>query len=229
MRYTTLLLDADDTLLDFQKTEARALEETFFRYGLPFNEEIRTMYHTINHNLWEAFERGDISKQQILDRRFRNTFRQMGVKDELSGFEEEFQLALGRGGYLLPEAMEVCQELSQSCRLYIVTNGVAATQNSRLDSSGLRRYLSDVFISESTGYQKPQKEYFDYVFARIPDFDPETALMIGDSLTSDMRGGENAGLDTCWYNPTGKPNYAGIRITYEIKELRELIPIVQGR
>lgn len=229
MRYTTLLLDADDTLLDFKKTEEQALRETFTAFGLPYNEEIRAMYGTINHKLWALFEKGEITKEEILRRRFRNTFAQMGVKDALVGFEEEYQLALGRGGFVLPEAMEVCRLLAGQCRLYIVTNGVEATQNSRLDRSGLRPYLSGVFISETAGCQKPQKEYFDYVAAHIPDWNPSQTLMVGDSLTSDMRGGENAGLATCWYNPDGKPNYAGIRIDYEITSLQELLEIAEGR
>lgn len=228
MKYTTVLLDADDTLLDFKRTEETALRETFLKYGLPYNDEIRAMYKTINHKLWAAFEEGAISKDQILARRFRNTFTQMGVKDELPGFEEEYQLALGRGGFLIPEAMEICRQLSAWCRLYIVTNGVEKTQNSRLDLSGLRPYLSDVFVSETTGFQKPQKEYFDYVFSRIPYFEKERTLMVGDSLNSDMKGGAGAGLDNCWYNPEKKPNYAGVPICYEITDLKELIDIVKG-
>ena len=228
MRYTTLLLDADETLLDFKQTEEQALRQTFQRYGLPFNEEIHAMYRTINHKLWTAFEDGFITKDQILKRRFRNMFTQMGIKDELTGFEEEYQLALGRGGFLIPQALEVCRQLSGLCRLYIVTNGVEATQNSRLDRSGLRPYLSGVFVSETTGYQKPQKEYFDYVFSEIPDFDRENTLMVGDSLNSDMKGGANAGLDVCWYNPEKKPNCVGVKVNYEISSLKELTDIVKG-
>ncbi|MBR6526629.1 MAG: YjjG family noncanonical pyrimidine nucleotidase [Lachnospiraceae bacterium] len=228
MRYTTLLLDADDTLLDFKKTEEYGLSYTFEKYGIPFTEEVRTTYKTINHKLWAAFEEGEISKPTILARRFRNTFAALGIQGEFPGFEEEYQLALGRGGFLIPEAMEVCQELSKNCRLYIVTNGVQATQASRMELSGLLPYIQDVFVSETTGYQKPQREYFDYVFSRIPDFDPEKTLMIGDSLGSDIKGGHNAGLDTCWYNPAGKTNGIGVPITHEIKNLKELYAIVKG-
>ena len=228
MRYTTLLLDADDTLLDFKKTEEYGLSYTFEKYGIPFTEEVRTTYKTINHKLWAAFEAGEISKPTILARRFRNTFAALGIQGEFAGFEEEYQLALGRGGFLIPEAMEVCQELSKNCRLYIVTNGVQATQTSRMELSGLLPYIQDVFVSETTGYQKPQREYFDYVFSRIPDFDPEKTLMIGDSLGSDIKGGHNAGLDTCWYNPAGKTNGIGVPVTHEIKNLKELYAIVKG-
>lgn len=228
MKYSILLLDADETLLDFKMAEAHALEETFRHYSLLYNEEIHALYHTINHQLWRDFEDGRITKDQILAQRFRKLFARLGIEDELSGFEEEYQRALGRGGFVLPQALEVCQELSRDCRLYILTNGVEATQESRLDLSGLRPYLSGVFVSETTGYQKPQKEYFDYVFSRIPGFDRSQALMVGDSLNSDMKGGEGAGLATCWYNPAHLPNEAGVRIDYEIHDLRELAKIVKG-
>ena len=228
MKYTILLLDADDTLLDFQRTEEYALSYTFEKYGIAFTDEVRATYKTINHKLWAAFEAGEITKDTILARRFRNTFACLGIKGEMAGFEEEYQLALGRGGFLIPEAMEVCQELSKTCRLYIVTNGVQATQASRMELSGLLPYIQDVFVSETTGYQKPQKEYFDYVFSRIPDFDPAGTLMIGDSLNSDMKGGQNAGVDVCWYNPAGKVNGVKVKPDYEIKNLKDLYAIVKG-
>jgi len=228
MRYTTLLLDADGTLLDFERAEDCALRETFGKFGLRYDDEIRAMYKTLNRKLWEAFEKGEISREQILRRRFRNVFHQMGVKEELAGFEEEYQLALGRGAFVMPNAPEVCRRLCGPCRLYVVTNGVAATQRSHLERSGLLPYLSGVFISEEMGYRKPQKEYFDHAFSRIPDFDRESTLMVGDSLTSDMRGGVNAGLSTCWYNPQRKPNFAGVRIDHEIHSLEELCAVAAG-
>lgn len=228
MKYKILLLDADDTLLDFKKTEEYALSYTFEKYGISFTEQVRSTYKTINHKLWASFEAGEITKDMILARRFRNTFAALGIQGEFMGFEEEYQLALGRGGFLIPEAMEVCQKLSESCRLYIVTNGVQATQDSRMKLSGLLPYIQNVFVSETTGYQKPQREYFEYVFSRISDFDPTQTLMIGDSLGSDMKGGCNAGLDVCWYNPDGKPNGAKIPLTYEIRNLKELYDIVKG-
>ena len=228
MKYTILLLDADDTLLDFQQTEEYALSYTFEKYGIPFTDDVRATYKTINHKLWAAFEAGEIHKSTILARRFRNTFAALGIQGEFAGFEEEYQLALGRGGFLIPEAMEVCQQLSQTCRLYILTNGVQATQESRMELSGLLPYIQDVFVSEATGYQKPQKEYFDSVFSRIPDFDPARALMVGDSLNSDMKGGKVAGVDVCWYNSGAKPNGVRVPLDYEIRNLKELCDIVKG-
>ena len=129
-----------------------------------------------------------------------------------------------------PETVDVVIELGgEDAKILFLTNGVEATQESRLTLSGLRPYLSGVFVSETTGYQKPQREYFDYVFSRISDFDKGRALMIGDSLSSDMKGGEGAGLATCWYNPEHAPNHTDVRVDYEIQELRQLYEIARGK
>ncbi len=231
MRYPILLLDADGTLLDFERAEDQALRLTLHRHGLPSDEETLSLYKEINRGLWTDFENGLITKQQILSRRFRELFAQLGIRDELAGFEEEYQLALGEGGFLLPGALEICRELREAgCRLYILTNGVEATQLSRLELSGLNPLLSGVFVSETTGYQKPQREYFEYVWQRIGGFAAEEALMVGDSLNSDIRGGAGAGVDTCWYNPRGMENRTETKPDYEIRDLNELINIArEGR
>ena len=228
MRYPIVLLDADGTLLDFDRAEDQALKLTLERNGLLSDERTLSLYKEINRGLWTDFENGLITKQQILDRRFRELFARLGITEELPGFETEYQLALGEGGFLLPEAFSVCRQLYDAgCRLYILTNGVEATQLSRLERSRLNPLLSGVFVSETTGYQKPQKEYFDYVWSRIPAFDLKKALMVGDSLNSDIRGGAGAGADTCWYNPQGKRNDSAVQPDYEIRELMELINIVK--
>ncbi len=228
MRYPILLLDADGTLLDFDQAEDQALRLTLERNSLPSDEETLSLYKEINHGLWTDFENGLITKQQILDRRFRELFARLGITEELPGFETEYQLALGEGGFLLPEAHSVCRQLcDEGCRLYILTSGVEATQLSRLERSGLNPLLSGVFVSETTGYQKPQREYFEYVWSRIPGFELRKALMVGDSLNSDIRGGAGAGVDTCWYNPQGKRNDSAVRPDYEIQGLAELIDVVK--
>lgn len=132
---------------------------------------------------------------------------------------------LGKGGFLIPHAYEVCEALGKTHDLYIVTNGVAATQYSRFARSGLDKLVKGIFVSEEVGVPKPQKEYFDYVFAQIPGFKKEQALMVGDSLTADIQGGIHAGLDTCWYNPGRNQAPAGLNITYEIHDIRELTEI----
>lgn len=227
MSYKTLLFDADNTLLDFRKTEAQAMTRTFAKYGIPYNQRTKDVYEEINQGLWKEFEAGKIEKKEVLNRRFQETFQAIGVKPPADfAFEKDFQLALGEGGYLIDGALELCRALSKDRELYIVTNGVTATQKSRMERCGLKPYIKGVFVSEEVGYQKPRKEYFQYVFDRIPGLELSRTLIIGDTLSSDIKGGNAAGIDTCWYNPCRKSNTTDAVVTYEITRLEELWDIV---
>lgn len=228
MRYDFILFDADDTLLDFGKAEDAALKQVFAEFDLPLTEEIRQGYLDINHGLWKALEKGEIEKPQVLARRFQDTFEKFGIPGPTDGsFEKRYQILLGEGAYLVDGAVELLNELKQEFRLAIVTNGVTATQTNRLRLCGLDRIIPDVFISEKIGVAKPQAGFFDAVFAELGQPERSRVLIVGDSLTSDMRGGEIAGIDSCWYNPKGKPNDTDVRPTYEIRDLAELRSIVR--
>lgn len=229
MRYDVILFDADDTLLDFHKTEDSALERVFQAYGLTLTDEILHGYMEINLELWKALERGEVTKNQVLGQRFQRTFQRFGLDAPKDGsFERTYQHFLAEGAFLLPEAESVLRALTGRCRMAIVTNGVAATQLNRLRLSGLDQLFQDVFISEQIGAAKPQKAFFDAVFQRLGEPLRNRVLIIGDSLTSDMRGGEVAGIDSCWFNPRGLANASGVPVTYEIRRLTELLKIVES-
>ena len=163
-----------------------------------------------------------MDRKTVIYSRFGLLFRELGIEDDGIGFEDVYQDLLGQQHVIIPEAPEVIDYLYRKYELYIVTNGVTATQLRRLKDSGMDRYMRKIFVSEETGYQKPWKEYFDYCFERIPQFDPEKSLIIGDSLSSDIKGGNNAGIKTCWYNPGKEQNTLNLRIDYEISSLKEL-------
>ncbi|WP_426347991.1 YjjG family noncanonical pyrimidine nucleotidase [Alloiococcus sp. CFN-8] len=229
IKYDIIFFDADDTLLDFQKAEKTALSEVFKSYGVEDSEEIFNKYIEINNKLWKSFELGEIAKEDILNSRFTLLFQELCLDKDGIKCNNDYLDALGRGDFLLEGSIEVCEYLSKYCDLYIVTNGVSKTQHSRIDNSPLMKYIKGVFVSEDVGYQKPLKEYFDFVFKAIGEMDRTKALIVGDSLSSDILGGINAGIDTCWFNPYKKENTLGIKADYEIKALQELYGIIEEK
>lgn len=225
-QFQTLLFDADNTLFDFTAGERIALEKAFLQHGYPLNEEIRSIYERINVGLWKKYEQGLLDRRTVIYSRFGLLFKEIGIDDDGIRFEDVYQELLGQQHIFIPNAKEVVEYLYSHYDLYIVTNGVTSTQMRRLKDSGLDRYMKQIFVSEATGYQKPMKEYFDYCFERIPGFEADKALIIGDSLTSDIKGGNNAGIKTCWYNPTQLRKESDIIVDYEIQSLTQLYEIL---
>jgi len=225
-KYKTLLFDVDDTLLDFAAAEKEALRMLFKEQALTITPEIESNYKRINHNLWKAFEEGKIARDEVVNTRFSLLFKEYGQVVDGALFEKSYRNYLEEGHQLVDGAFELISDLKNQYDLYIVTNGVSKTQDKRLRASGLHPIFKGIFVSEDTGYQKPMKEYFDYVFTRIPNFSANQALIIGDSLSSDIHGGRLAGLDTCWFNPNKVPKDSEIVPTYEIHKLDELYRII---
>lgn len=226
MKKKFLLFDADRTLLDFAASEKKALAKTFAEYNLPFTDAVYQWHLVNNAKLWQDYEKGIIDRKTVLYTRFVRLFEHFGYAGDGAAFEDSYRHNLDHACEVFPEASEVVQTLSKTHDLYIVTNGVASTQETRIGDSGLKPYLKDIFISEYLGSQKPQKAFFDQCFARIPDFDPTLALIIGDSLTSDIKGGNNAGIETCWFNPNGEENHTDAIADYEIRSLKELYDLL---
>lgn len=226
MKYEMLLFDLDDTLLDFEANERESLEKLFTDNGFTFNKEIFDTYHRINKELWNGYEKGTLDLNEVLNTRFSKTLHQLGQTVDGVLWEMQYRTLLGQGYQLMEGAYDLCQQLSKSHRLFIITNGVTETQLNRLRLSRLHPFFENIFTSQELGYQKPAKEFFDYVKEHIKEFKADKALVIGDSLSSDIKGGYLAGIDTCWINLKNTKNTLGIPITYTITKLPELYSIL---
>lgn len=226
MPYPYLLFDADNTLFDFDQAERNAHLLLCRAHGLAFSEEGYQLYHKCNADLWRDFDRGLCTKEYLLVERFRRYLAITGERADPEALNRDHLRALGEGAMLLPGAEELCRVLSRDHRLYLLTNAVASVQKARFANSAIVPYFQGVFISEEVGVGKPDPAYFEYVFRAVPGLARDNALVIGDSLTSDIQGANNAGLPCCWFNPKGQPRPQGLRIDYEIRALEELYAIV---
>ncbi|MDO4333434.1 MAG: YjjG family noncanonical pyrimidine nucleotidase [Eubacteriales bacterium] len=223
MKYRALFLDMDGTFLDFHAAEREAFDKAFGKTGKVPEKEHYLLYSRINDELWKAFERGEIEKEQIRNSRFGRLFEQLGISADGIAVERDYEIFLGEGHELIPHAREVLTFLAGRYPLYVTTNGFANVQRNRLKLAGIEGFMEQIFISEEIGYQKPKKEFFDACFSRIePSVLPGEVLLIGDSLTSDILGAKNAGIASCWFNPERRKNESGIQPDYEIGSLLEL-------
>ena len=221
-----VFLDLDDTILDFHKSEYVAIGKTMADYGVEPTEEVRRRYQVINKWHWEQLELGNMNRQQVLEGRFEMLFREMGVNVDAAQVARKYTENLAIGHYFLPGAEEATEALSKKYRLYIVSNGTSSVQQGRMTSANLYRFFEKVFVSQDIGHNKPSREFFDHCFGQIPDFDIARAVMVGDSLTSDIKGGINAGLTTVWINPGHKP-CGDIRPDYEIESITQLEALLE--
>lgn len=221
-----VLLDLDDTILDFHKAEYFAIKKTFDEMGIDSRDENIALYSRINQHYWEMLEKNLIDRPGVLVGRFKTLFDEIGIEASPQKTQELYEHLLGIGHYFMPGAEELLEELNGKCRLFICSNGTAPVQAGRIKSSGIAKYFEHIFISEKIGYNKPSREYFEACFEQIDNFDRDKCIMVGDSLTSDILGGINAGIKTCWFNPKGKAGNKDVKPDYEISKLEQLPDII---
>lgn len=227
MKFDAVFLDADDTILDYRQAERQSLERSFAAFGLPYSDAVLRRYHDINQRLWEELERGEVTREWLRTARFARLFSAFGLRDtpDCLEFNRFYMSGVSQCGASIPGAQDLMRTLSQRYPLYITSNASTNTQESRLIKAGLMEYVSGLFVSEDLHAYKPDPAYFDAVFQRTGLKDPKRVILLGDSLTSDMRGGRAYGLATCWFNPKGgQPNSD---CDYVIQTLDEFVPIVQ--
>lgn len=227
--YKFLLWDIDGTVLNFLAAEAYAIRALFKKYKIgECSDEMLKLYSGINVKYWQMLERNELTKGEILVGRFREFFGEIGVDTSIAeSFNADYQITLGDHIEFVDKAKDILLSQKGKYVLAAVTNGTKTAQEKKLRLSGLNEVFDAVFISENVGAEKPNKAYFDYVFESLGITNKNEVLLIGDSLTSDMKGGLIAGIDTCWFNPEHKPNKTDIPVTYEIDDLGKIAEIVK--
>ena len=228
MNYDVLLFDADNTLFDFTACEKAAFEKTLRAFGVDEKPGMLETYSAYNDACWKELERGEIEKPALVVKRFALFLGHYGIKGDPAEFNRAYLDNLSREAVLFEGAEEMIARLSEKARVYIITNGVTSVQRGRFARTGLPRCVKDVFISEQMGTKKPDALFFEKVAKAIPGFRKERALVVGDSLTSDILGANNAGLDCLWFNPKGEKAPEGLRITAEARDLRQMESIING-
>ena len=222
-----ILLDLDNTILDFNKAERVALSRALTQLGVSFDDAMLARYNRINIQHWEMLEDGLLTREQVLVQRFEALYRELGIDADAWQTQDLYERLLAEGHWFMPGAEKLLKDLSGPCRLFLCSNGSKSVQDGRIASAGIESCFEKIFVSETMGCNKPEKRYFDLCFEAIPDFRADRCMILGDSLTSDIRGGINAGILTCWYNPQRRENDGPIRPDYEIADLDAFFPLLQ--
>ncbi len=227
MTYTTVLFDLDDTLTDFSGNEFVALEEAMAKNDIILTEQMFTLYKMINRELWNNFEKGLFTKKEILSLRFDSFFAQTDTMGDASQLNHDYLIAMGRHAKNNDGAMALLDALADAgVRVALVTNGAEMAQKIKLAVTGLDQYFDDIYISDVTGHAKPDKRFFEFVEEAMGGFKENQTIIVGDSLGSDILGGRDYGLTTCWFNPEGKENHTDIEPDYEIDALGGLLTVL---
>ncbi len=228
MKYSLLIFDADDTLFDFKKSERVAFEKTMQTFGFDYDENIHLpIYHEINTAIWKELDEGLITQKELKLERFRRLAAHLKSDIDVSDFAACYMKYLSHASFLFDGAYELVKELHTRCQLVLITNGLTNVQNKRIRQSIIAPFFKEITISEEIGISKPNPAIFHHALRHFSTLDPRHILMIGDNLHSDILGGKNSGIDTCWYNPADVENKTDILPTYEIHHLKELFKIIE--
>lgn len=224
----TILLDIDDTILDFKSCEREALSKALAEFGFSCDDSMIFAYSEINDSMWKMLERGEITRDRLRTERFSRFFETYSINLDANRFADEYMQALSKTSVYLPGAKNAMDELYDSYDLYAVTNGYSFTQKGRISASGLDRYFKKVFISQEVGAVKPEREFFEKCAKEIADFKADETILVGDSLTSDIKGGAAFGLKTVWIGKEGRRFTHDVTPDYTIGSLSELPRLIKN-
>ncbi len=217
-----IFIDIDSTLLDFEACVAETMEIGLAERGVEYNPEMLPVFHRVNNGLWKQIEEGTLSFEELLKIRWNKIFAELKIELDGPEFETYFRKNLNQSAIPVKGSAEMLEHLAKNYRLFAASNGPHKQQVGRLEKAGMLKYFEDVFTSELIGAEKPGKVFFDYCFNKIKDIKPEESLMLGDSLTSDMQGGINSGMQTLWFNTKSKPVPEDMKLDYIVENLDEV-------
>ncbi|KAA3617310.1 MAG: noncanonical pyrimidine nucleotidase, YjjG family [Calditrichaeota bacterium] len=229
MKYSWLFFDADGTLFNFDAAQDSAIEQTFSSLGIPFKNKYHRIYYDINKAIWAQFEKKEIEQNVIPVQRFNIFFEEINVQADANKASRLYLEFLSQSDQLIDGAESLIEKLSGEYKLLLITNGLKSVQRPRFSKSSITKYFDEIVISEEVGSAKPHKKIFDLTFDKIGNPNKKEVLIIGDNLGSDILGGQNYGIDTCWFNPENNVSQDGIIPTYEIKNLINLVSILNAR
>lgn len=228
IKYEIIIFDADETLFDFKKSEKKAFESTIIDFGIEYEENYHfKVYKEINTAIWKELENGLITQKKLKTERFRRLSKKLNIQFNEVEFAKLFMKHLSQASFLYEQSEELVKNLTKNYRLTIITNGLSAVQDNRIKKSTIAEYFEDIVVSEEIGISKPNPQIFQHALNNINYTDKNKVLIVGDSLTSDIQGGINFGIDTCWFNPTMNSNEVGVEPTYVISDLMELKDILK--
>lgn len=223
MKYKLLIFDADETLFDFKKAEKEAFKETILEFGIEYDESYHfETYKRINTAIWKELENGLITQSKLKIERFKRLSDKLGIYFDEIKFADSYMKHLANGSFLFDDSMDLIKSIKDKYKLVIITNGLSIVQEKRIKQSPIAKYFNDIVISENVGVSKPNPGIFEYALNNMDNINKKEILMIGDSLSSDIKGGINFNIDTCWYNPNNLENNTDIIPTYVVSSLNEL-------
>lgn len=223
MNYKILIFDADETLFDFKKAEKEAFRESILEFGINYDESYHfEIYKIINNNIWKELEQGLITQSELKIERFKRLSNKLQISFDEVEFANVYMNHLSNGSFLFEDSFDLIKSIKDKYKLIILTNGLTAVQEKRIKKSSIAKYFDNIVISENVGISKPNPAIFEYALKDINNINKNEILIIGDSLSSDIQGGINFEIDTCWYNPNKLDNKTNLNPTYEISSLKEL-------
>ncbi|WP_461240833.1 YjjG family noncanonical pyrimidine nucleotidase [Paucilactobacillus sp. N302-9] len=226
MAYSTLLFDIDNTLLDTTANESAALSKLAIDLNLTLTPADLNYYHQLNENLWEQFEQQTIDRKYLLDNRFRLFFEHLGMTVDGVAMQQHFSQFFNHESHMITHANELLNQLQATHQLYVISNGTKVKQLGQMSAAHLQPYFNQIFLSEDIGFRKPDERFFDFVFNQLPTVPTSEMLVIGDSLTADIAGANQAQLDSVWFNPTAAENHGDYQPTYEVADLLEINQLI---